>query len=434
MNCEILKILYLRSNGEIPCNCAAGERINLGWAFDDSNWNIAEVFENANYNTIRESFSKGKAPWGSICENCAFFVPQEPMDDQLRNRRIEKFHIEPALTCALQCPGCSRADQIKRRKPPFVLSESILQRVLDSIVENDFEVESLFYCGQGEPLNHPRFQTLAGMTKKALPKTPQTVFTNGNFAFSKIFDPSNYLPESFVISADGLFQENYEKYRVNGDIKLALQFMKDLKSIPNPPYVEWKYILFTYNDSNEEIKRAQEKAIELGVDRITFVLTHSIGKSERYTYDNIDELDLLPGIGFHSSTPHLYYERELAELVSTSRVKVEAGVALEIESFSRNNGGLVILQVILKGIDHKQGGFFEVSIDGETMGMVDLNRLTESKGSFPVVLTKKNVSLEKIDHEIACRLLEKDTKIRSEWSYKFSFAEASLHTHTATAR
>jgi hypothetical protein len=39
------------------------------------------------------------------------------------------------------------------------------------------------------------------------------------------------------------------------------------------PVLNWRYILFTWNDSDEEMTRARETAAEVGVDRLTWEIT-----------------------------------------------------------------------------------------------------------------------------------------------------------------
>ena len=435
MNCEILRTLYLRANGEIPCNCAAGERINLGWSLGEPGWDISRIFENDNYTAIRESFAANKTPWGSVCEQCAFWVPKEPMDDQLRqNRWIEKFQVEPALTCALKCPGCSRADQIKRRKPPFVLDESIFKSTLESLRSNLYRIGFFYYCGQGEPLNHPRFQDLAVMANEYYPDCRQVVNTNGNHLVSRVFDEGRYVPGEFIVSVDGLYQSNYEKYRINGDVELALRFMKDLKSLEKAPIVEWKYILFTYNDSDEEILSAQRKAMELGVDRVIFVLTHSRERSLRFSTENLDELPLMPGIGHHMFTPHLAHKKEVARLVERSKDPEPNVAILDVESVARSRSGVVVIQAVLRLVESIGLDTMEVQINGTAVGQVSLSGTRTGCGSFPFSVTKKSQELLVDDYVIEFSLRDRLGRVLSNWSCRYSFDEAEIHKHTSSAR
>ena len=434
MNCEILRTLYLRSNGEIPCNCAAGERINLGWSFDEEGWDVSKVFSNENYAMIRTSFKEDKAPWGRICESCAFFMPAAPIDDQIGiNRWIEKFHIEPALTCGLRCPGCSRIEQIKRRRPPFVLSEDVFGKTLSSLVRNDFRVGFFYYCGQGEPLNHPRFQKLAIMAHEAYPGVRQVVNTNGNHFVREVFDGSKYVPDEFIVSVDGLDQQSYEKYRVNGDVGLALRFMKDLKSLPNPPLVEWKYILFTYNDTDDEIQRAQERALDLGVDRVMFVLTHTKERSRRFTIDNIDELNLVPGLGYHVMTPHLYHRKDAARLVSLRQCCDLQDTKLLVDSVARTSAGLAMFQATLESSLFDVFERLEVRINGDFMGGVDFLRENVVRRKFTLSLSRKGMDLGLDTYYFVCVLFGKENRELGSWSFEFSFSETIIHKHTTKA-
>ena len=39
------------------------------------------------------------------------------------------------------------------------------------------------------------------------------------------------------------------------------------------PFVNWRYILFTHNDSDEEMDLARRMATEIGVDRLSWEIT-----------------------------------------------------------------------------------------------------------------------------------------------------------------
>ena len=39
------------------------------------------------------------------------------------------------------------------------------------------------------------------------------------------------------------------------------------------PFINWRYILFKWNDSEEEMNLARQRAVEIGVDRLTWEIT-----------------------------------------------------------------------------------------------------------------------------------------------------------------
>jgi hypothetical protein len=68
---------------------------------------------------------------------------------------------------------------------------------------------------------------------------------------------------------------NIEKYRVGGNLEKALCFLRNLRNERHRSKtrmkVIWKYILFEWNDSDEEMQHAASLATELECD-LLFVL------------------------------------------------------------------------------------------------------------------------------------------------------------------
>ena len=148
--------------------------------------------------------------------------------------------------------------------------------------------------------------------------------TSGNVKFNPGMLELDYI----IVSVDGARQESYEQYRVGGKFEMSIDFMRELLAArrafsnrfskrrfrellalpderirhyfklprrllryairkrphaPLLPVVQWKYILFEHNDSDEEITLAQRMAGELGVDEMQFVLSHTSNRSRRFT-------------------------------------------------------------------------------------------------------------------------------------------------------
>jgi len=84
--------------------------------------------------------------------------------------------------------------------------------------------------------------------------------------------------DEVTFSLDGSSQEAYVKYRQRGNFDKAIVNLKALidekaKSGRDVPFVNWRYILFKWNDSDEEMARARQMAADLGVDRLCWELT-----------------------------------------------------------------------------------------------------------------------------------------------------------------
>ena len=98
-----------------------------------------------------------------------------------------------------------------------------------------------------------------------------------------------------IFSIDGADPASYRKYRVGGDLYKALNKMKALVDAcqaagtrrqygiepPGGVNIAWQYILFEWNDSEEELAKAQEIAKSIGVP-IEWVITCGYGASKRF--------------------------------------------------------------------------------------------------------------------------------------------------------
>ena len=84
--------------------------------------------------------------------------------------------------------------------------------------------------------------------------------------------------DEIIFSVDGASQEVYEKYRVGGRLDVVLNAMAELAKMKRElgrekPSIMWRYILFDWNDSDEEMARARELARDIGVDQFRWLLT-----------------------------------------------------------------------------------------------------------------------------------------------------------------
>lgn len=306
MNCEILATLYVRSNGDVMCNDDAGDNFLLG-SIHPANplWASTSVLVNRRYQHIRASLRRGKMPWPDICSRCAFLRPHEDFSDSLDQRRIRKLQIEPSLVCRLRCPGCSSHEQVQHRPRPLQLAPADFERLLRDLRDEEYSIGEIEYCGQGEPLLHPRFPEFVRLSRQYFPGTGQRLITSGNFDFHHATGDEPL--DEIMVSCDGVWPESYARYRVGGDVARAIQFMGEARGFRGfpAPSVVWKYILFEWNDSPEELFAAQKLAGEIGVHALLFVYTHSAGKSRRYTLNNPGDLPVhVPNVATNATPIH----------------------------------------------------------------------------------------------------------------------------------
>ena len=84
--------------------------------------------------------------------------------------------------------------------------------------------------------------------------------------------------DEVTFSIDGAYPESYARYRQRGRLDVALDTMRTMtqekrRAGRDLPFINWRYILFIWNDSTDEMDRARSLAEELGVDRLTWEIT-----------------------------------------------------------------------------------------------------------------------------------------------------------------
>ena len=380
MNCQILRTLYVKANGTIPCEDNAGEWVTLGNVSLDPDWSIAHVLDGQGYDQLRGAFARGEFPWPKVCQRCALIRPHQQMDDQISQKRIEKLQIETSLTCTLRCPCCSFQGQLKLRHKPFVMDIKIFRRLLESLIAEKYQIGFIEYCGQGEPLTHPQFAEFVKTAREIYPATPQRLVTNANYDYDEKIR-GEFIDEIYV-SCDGIFQENYEKYRRGGSVAKALKFMRDAGALMQArrPLVVWKYILFEHNDSPEEIVAAQSFALAANVGMLMFVLTQTDFRSKIYTSNTHHHILLLAPNARLFKTPDFQREAghdrpERTVTLSLSEGAGNTGTKRYVDHMGVFPGLLTVQGWALAGDPEDRVESIAATGDGQPLGLARLGVL-----------------------------------------------------------
>jgi hypothetical protein len=157
-----------------------------------------------------------------------------------------------------------------------MLDFDLFTRVIDEAGSSLVRVDFFNY---GEAFLHKRAVEMCAYIKSRFPHIYVYTSTNGlAFDETRARDLVSTGIDEITFSLDGARQENYVKYRQRGDLKVALHnlaAMADEKSQTDRdvPFINWRYILFKWNDSDEEMNLARQRAVELGVDRLVWEIT-----------------------------------------------------------------------------------------------------------------------------------------------------------------
>ncbi len=175
--------------------------------------------------------------------------------------------IEPINICNLKCPECPTGMGILTRNKGQQNVASF-QQILKNIPSSTWHLNLYF---QGEPfMNLHIFE----MIKYAKLSKNMVVSTSTNAQFITD-DMAHKIVESgldmLTISFDGVTQEVYEKYRVNGQLSLVIEAVQSLvkaKEKLNTPYplLAAQFLVFKHNE--HQIEEFIDLVCRLKVDKI----------------------------------------------------------------------------------------------------------------------------------------------------------------------
>jgi molybdenum cofactor biosynthesis enzyme MoaA len=376
--------LYVKANGELPCWDDVGEDLIFRTLHTDKlqRGEEASIFHSPELLHIRKSFMQGELPHPGVCERCAV-RDQGGVHLGLHPTVMQVLHLESSYLCHLSCPQCiPAASRHSLKDPPYHMTVPMLDGLLKQLRNDGVEsIRLVHFEGRGDPLMNPWMGELVKLTKTVYPDAFTKVTTHGSYPYKPWIVESGL--DLMRVSIDGAFPENYEKYRVGGNLATALEFLRRTRDARRQAaaklQVEWKYILFEWNDSDEEIRHAAELARDLDV-RLRFTLTHSPGKSQRFPdpHSLSAVLSRLAPDAAMDVTFQLRQEDETADVGSVVSEHVAALLSLAVEELQRGDHESAVIR-ISKSLEHDPG----------LMPLpATLNSRQLVKQSFPEVLSR----------------------------------------------
>ena len=157
-----------------------------------------------------------------------------------------------------------------------MLDFDLFTRVMDEAGPSLVRIDFFNY---GETFLHKRAVEMCEYIKSRFPHVYLYTSTNG-LALNE--EQARRLVRSGIdevtFSIDGATQASYERYRQRGRLDVALANLRAMadekrRAGRDVPFLNWRYILFTWNDSDEEMALARRMAAEIGVDRLTWEIT-----------------------------------------------------------------------------------------------------------------------------------------------------------------
>lgn len=189
--------------------------------------------------------------------------------------------IEPTTACNLACPECPSGLKAFTR-PTGKLDLMEHEVWLKQLAKHVFYINYYF---QGEPFLHPQFLQLIEAANRH--KIYTATSTNAHFITAeKAKEIVHSGLNRLIISVDGLSQETYSQYRVNGSLSKVIEGSKHLvaarKQAGTGPYLIFQFLVVRGNE--HEVAGIFELANELGIDEVR------LKTAQLYDFKNGNEL------------------------------------------------------------------------------------------------------------------------------------------------
>jgi hypothetical protein len=270
--------LVMLCDGRLVCGCADpyGKRV-LG---DARTASIKDVWSGSVISGLRADLNSGGS---KFCGDCPLKLPLK-RDETATVRPIDagpspsRLYIECTAACNISCNQacCAPETGITRTRQAGMLDFDLFRRVVDEVGPTLVRIDFFNY---GEAFLHKRAVEMCEYIKSRFPHIYLYTSTNGlalTDAQARRLVHSGI--DEVTFSIDGATPESYVQYRQRGKFDVAMATLKAMadekrRSNRDVPFLNWRYILFKWNDSDEEMNVARRLAGEIGVDRLTWELT-----------------------------------------------------------------------------------------------------------------------------------------------------------------
>jgi Radical SAM superfamily len=271
--------MVLLCDGRLVCGCADpyGKRVLGDLRVMPT---VASVWTGDVARSLRRDIVGGGS---KFCGDCPLKLPlkkdeappERPLDVGALPSRL---YIECTAACNISCNQscCAPETGITRTRQAGMLDYDLFTRVVDEAAPSLVRIDFFNY---GETFLHKRALDMVEYIKSRFPHVYLYTSTNG-LALTE--DGARRLARSGIdevtFSIDGARHDSYVQYRQRGDFAKAIRNLTALvdekrQNGLDVPFVNWRYILFTHNDSDEEMDLARRMATEIGVDRLSWEIT-----------------------------------------------------------------------------------------------------------------------------------------------------------------
>lgn len=264
--------ITINSDLTVSCNCqdydGSGHIGNLRQS------SFKEIFHGSIAQRFRDDLAKGRLPIPT-CARCGELRRLEkgrgapPV--QLPRRGLL---LENTVRCNVDCTGCARgmaAELRVNRQLQMPLAD--MEKMSDLVRE--LGLQQVYFLNLGEPFLSPNIGPELAMLRQKNPDCRIVTSTNGVLLNTDAKREAALNFSHIFFSVHGINDAMSEKYMHRGSFEKAYAAMKAMVGFRNArglsqPILEWKYLLFNWNDRPADLEQAIEMARAAGLDFISF--------------------------------------------------------------------------------------------------------------------------------------------------------------------
>jgi hypothetical protein len=254
----------------VSCNCA--DIFGNGIIGNLKHQTLDQIFSSDRVLKFKQRLSRGRLAIID-CATCIELRASKQVPDLKSTGSPEKIIIENTINCPLQCLSCKRERIKKLRTQSSLTSDDI--KLLSKTIKNA-GVKLIFFFNQGEPFSSDMIKEEITTLRHDNPHVFIKTSTNGMAIDSKEKAEAAQLMDHIIFSLDGPDQKTVSRYQRGINFHVVLNKMKELKELRGSrekPVIEWKYVLFRWNDSPSCLNKAMKLAQEAKIDMISFCKT-----------------------------------------------------------------------------------------------------------------------------------------------------------------
>jgi len=204
--------------------------------------------------------------------------------------------LENTVRCNIDCLGCDR-QSAARIRTSLQMDLEKLSRMADLV--HNLGLQQLFYLNLGEPFLSPNIGQELPLLRQKNPDCRIVISSNAIVLNTVAKREAALYASHILFSIAGIDDSMLKKYEQYGSFEKAYNNVKALVDHRNSkglktPILEWKYLLFNWNDHPKSIARAIDMARAAGVDMISFWPTNNpwYGFSWRYRLGLLNHVGL----------------------------------------------------------------------------------------------------------------------------------------------